>query len=87
MPDHPDHSAFDDSAIVHSERAREAARLSFAAARVRTLAEVELRLLELAVQTPDDDSARRLELHADEVWCDALAVSAEHDADPQEGAS
>jgi hypothetical protein len=60
---------------------RELARLRFAAERIRTLAEVELRLLELAVRATDDDSARQYEMRADTVWRDAMALGGEHDPD------
>lgn len=78
MPDRPDHDALNHAAPINTLPELEAARLRFAAARVRALTTIELGLLELAVGAPDDDSARRLELCADTVWRDALAVNGEH---------
>ena len=57
------------------------ARLQFAAARADAHAVRELRLLELAVRAPDDESARDLELCAHEAYCDAHAIAKEHDLD------
>ena len=57
------------------------ARLRFAAARADAHASRELYLLELAVRAPDDESARQLELHAHEAYCDARAIAKEHDLD------
>ena len=59
----------------------EHARLRFAASRADDHAVRELYLLELAVRTPDDDAARRLELYAHEAYCDAHAIAKEHDLD------
>ncbi len=81
MPDHPNQSASNEAAPMNTVLDLEAARCAFAAARVRALAALELRLLELAVEAPDDERARRLELQADTVWRDAQALSAEHDPD------
>lgn len=81
MSDHPNLGASNDAAPMNTILELEAARCAFAAARVRTLAALELRLLELAVQSRDDESARHLEMQADTVWRDALAVSREHDPD------
>jgi len=78
MPDHPDHSTFEDATPTDTVLELEAARVTFAATRVRALAKIELSLLEKAVRAPDDDSASQLELQADTVWRDALAISAEH---------
>jgi len=82
MPDHPDGGPFDEATLTDTLLEPEAARLRIAAARVRALARIELELLEQAVRAPDDDSARRLELQADTVWRDALALSGEHVPDP-----
>jgi len=56
----------------------EQARLGFASARADELAVRELYLLELAALSPDD-AARRLEIHAYEAYCDAQAITREHD--------
>jgi hypothetical protein len=57
----------------------EQARRRFAASRASDHAVRELYLLELAVRAPDDDSARQLELYAHEAYCDAEAITKEHD--------
>jgi hypothetical protein len=57
----------------------EQARRRFAAARADGHAVRELYLLELAVRASDDDSARRLELYADEAYRDAEAIRKEHE--------
>jgi hypothetical protein len=59
----------------------EQARLGFAAARAHSHAVRELYFLELAVRAPDDDSARQLESYAHEAYCDATAITKEHDLD------
>ena len=59
----------------------EAARMVFAARRVRELSALELRLLEQAVEAADDAASLRLEVEADTAWRDALALSGEHDPD------
>lgn len=82
MSDHTDREGFDEATHMSVPLEFEAARMTFAAARRHVLAEVELRLLELAVQAPDDDTARQLELKADTVWRDAIALSGEHDPCP-----
>jgi hypothetical protein len=85
MPDHTDHGAFDEATVTNTPLELEAARFTFAAARIRALAIVELHLLELAVQAPDDDLANQLELRADTVWRDAVALAGEHDPIPISG--
>jgi len=81
MPDHPDHGTLEDAAPQDTTVLEpEAARINFAAARVRALAKIEFHLLDQAVQAPDDDSARQLELQADTAWRDALAINSEHDS-------
>jgi hypothetical protein len=80
MSEWPDPRQLDPSTLP-ADAERELARLRFAADRIRTLAQVELRLLELAVGAADDDSARQYELRADSVWRDAMAVGGEHDPD------
>jgi len=77
MPDRLDRH--DTSGHRRSELDR--ARLDFASARADAHATRELLLLELAVSASDDDSARRLELDAYEAYCDALAITEEHDLD------
>jgi len=79
MPEYSDHGAFSGAAPTNTVLEAEVTRLTFAAARVRKLAEIELELLVLALEAPDDDSARQLELQADTAWRDALALSSEHD--------
>jgi hypothetical protein len=59
----------------------EQARLGFASARAHNHAVRELYFLELAVRAPDDDSARQLESYAHEAYCDAHAITKEHDLD------
>ena len=59
----------------------EQARVRYAAARADDHAVRELYLLELAVRAPDDDSARQLELYAHEAYCDAEAMTKEHELD------
>ena len=58
------------------------ARRQFAAARADQHAARELYLLELAVRAPDDESARQLELYAHEAYCDAHAITKEHELEP-----
>jgi hypothetical protein len=57
----------------------EQSRRRFAAARADEHAVRELYLLELAVRAPDDESARQLEVYAHEAYCDAEAITKEHD--------
>ena len=59
----------------------ETARVDYARARADEHAVRELYFLDLAVQAPDDDSARALELYAYEAYQDAVAVTREHDLD------
>jgi hypothetical protein len=82
MPERRDPSPFD-AAIGRCDPERHLFRLAFAAGRIRALAETELRLLELAVDAPDDETARCFELYADTVWRDARAVCSEHDPDQE----
>ena len=62
-------------------RSSEQARVDFAHARADEHSVRELYLLELAVNASDDDSARELELRADDAYRDALAITKEHDLD------
>jgi hypothetical protein len=66
-------------AEAHRHEQPERARLEYARARANEHDERELYFLELAVQAPDDDSARELELHADRAYRDRLAITEEHD--------
>ncbi len=60
----------------------EAARLAWAAARMRHLEDMEQRLLDLAVRAADDQAACWLELCADTAWRDGRALAAEHGLEP-----
>jgi hypothetical protein len=59
----------------------ERARVDYALARADQHAVRELYFLDLAVLAPDDESARALELYADEAYRDAVAITEEHDLD------
>jgi hypothetical protein len=81
MADRADRPAFEDvlRTVVAAGPEADAARIGFAAARMRALEAIELRLLELAVSTPRDEEARWLELWADAAWRDAQALQEEHE--------
>jgi hypothetical protein len=79
MTMYSDHGALNDAEPASTELELEATRLAFVTARVRVLERMELELLVLAVNTPDDETARRLELVADGAWRDALALNGEHE--------
>jgi hypothetical protein len=57
------------------------ARVSVAFRTADAHAARELYFLELAVQAPDDESARQLEIYAYEAFRDADAIIKEHDLD------
>ena len=87
MSDRTDH---DISREQPSSLEMEAARMVFAARRVRELSALELQLLEQAVEATDDATSLQLEVDADTAWRDALALSGEHDpnhASPPAGSS
>ena len=56
----------------------ETRRIAFAAGRIGEHAEQELKLLERAVQEPDDVTARELEIQADMAYRDFVAMIQEH---------
>lgn len=66
---------------MHTIQHLESRRRAFAIERAADHAERELYFLELAVDAPDDDSARQLELYADTAYRDALAIVTEHELD------
>ena len=76
------HRVFAGAMRLSAWPASEAARVAFATSRMRVLEHRERRLLELAVQAPDDHRASWLELRADTAWRDAQAVAGEHALDP-----
>ena len=59
----------------------EQARIDYARARADQHNVRELYFLELALQAPDDDSARILELYAYDAYQDAQAITTEHNLD------
>ena len=59
----------------------ESSRIEYASARADAHAVRELYFLELAVQAPDDESARELELYAYDAYRDAMAFTKEHALD------
>ncbi len=84
MPDPADRRFTDGPPAASAGPDADAARVRFAAARVRALEHIEQRMLELAVRASDDTEARWLELWADGAWRDAQALREEHEP---EGAS
>ena len=81
MHDHANHGASYDAAPHQTLLELEADRLTFAASRVRELANRELQWLKLAVEATNDNTARQHELQADTAWRDALALTSEHHPD------
>jgi hypothetical protein len=81
MPDPADRRSPDHQLPAFAGPDAEAARVRFAAARVRALENIEQRLLEMAVRASDDTEARWLELWADTAWRDARALRREHGED------
>jgi len=81
MPERADPRSLPEAMLTTAAPGCDAARVRFAAARVRALEGIELRLLESAVRAPDDAEARRMELHADTAWRDAQALRSEHSDD------
>jgi hypothetical protein len=78
MPDPADRRFMDGPPAASAGPDADAARVRFAAARVRALEHIEQRMLELAVRASDDTEARWLELWADAAWRDARALRLEH---------
>jgi hypothetical protein len=76
---HSDHSALDNAEPSSTALELEATRLAFVTARIRALEDLELELLERAVNAPDDEAGCRLEFEADAAWRDVVALSSEHE--------